>query len=53
MRDDLVTVEDLPKINRVLHLGDQVILVSVKGGVKAYRNKREEIDLANRPKPNK
>lgn len=53
MRDDLVTAEDLAKINRVLNLGDQVILVPVKGGVRAYRNKREEIDLTNRPKPNK
>lgn len=50
MRDDPVTVEDLPEINRVLRLGDQVLLIPVKGGVRAYRNKREEIDLTNRPK---
>lgn len=46
--EELVTAGDLPAINRILQQGDQVLIVPIKDGKRAFRIKREEITPLNR-----
>lgn len=46
--DKLLTEEQIRNAERVLHKGDRVELIPVKGGVKVLRVRREEIKKAEK-----